>query len=252
MGEFWYDISNLDPFGPSYPFVKQVLGMLDENVRKRRVVECALAPYFFPGGVEFDEHHESSVPGLFAAGEVAGGLHGAERLASTAMAEAIVFGRQAGRCAAAAALDRTSGNINPGDVSEETKRLCGMLEQKGAQSVRGVRQHLQAIMWNKVGFLRNEENLTAAQHAIERVEHEDFPAVGIRSKNPKANLDWAEHIENQFLLDCATMLATAALRRTESRGSHYREDAPDELPEWAKKIVLQKEGDHMQSRVRDV
>ena len=251
-GGIWYDISNLDPVGPSYPFVRQVLGMLDESVSKRGVVECALAPYFFPGGVEFDEQHESSVPGLFVAGEVSGGLHGAERMASTAMAEAVVFGRQAGRCAAAAALDRTSGKINPEDVSQEMKRLYGMLEQKGDRRVRGVRRGLQAIMWDKVGFLRNEPDLTAAQRALERLEHEDFPAAGIRSRNPKANLDWVEHIENQFLLDCATMLAAAALRRTESRGSHYREDAPDESPEWVKKIVLQKEGDHMQLHVRNV
>jgi succinate dehydrogenase/fumarate reductase flavoprotein subunit len=166
------------------------------------------------------------------------------------MAEAIVFGRQVGRCAAV--LDRPNAKINPGDLARETKRLYGMLEQRGTQRTCEVRRRLQTIMWGKVGFLRNEAGLTAAQRALEQVEHEDFPAVSIRSKNPKANLDWVEHIENQFLLDCATMVTAAALRRVESRGSHYREDAPDQMSEWVKKIVLQKTGDRMQTSVRDV
>ncbi|GHU04660.1 fumarate reductase subunit A [Betaproteobacteria bacterium] len=251
-GGVWYDFSNLDPDGPSNPFVMQVLGMLDESIRKQGVLECTLAPYYFPGGVEYDEHHESSVPGLFVAGEVAGGLHGAERMASTAMAEAVVFGQRAGRCAAAATLERPSAKINPEDVVRETKRLYDMLEQKGTQRTLEVRRRLQTVMWDRVGFLRNEASLTAAQRALEQIGHEDFPAVGIRSKNPKANLDWVEHIENQFLLDCATMVTSAALQRTESRGSHYREDAPAETPEWVKKIILQKEGDRMQTNVRDV
>ncbi len=251
-GGIWYDFSNLDPFGPSYPFVRQVIGSMSESVSKSGVVECTLAPYFFPGGVEFDEHHESTVPGLFVAGEVAGGLHGAERLASTAMAEAVVFGKRAGRCAAATALERGRGSVNQEEVHQEEKRLYDMLEQDGAQSPRGIRRRIQATMWEKVGFLRNEANLVAAQRAIEQVEHEDLPAARIRSKNPKANLDWVEHIENHFLLDCARMLAAAALQRTESRGSHYREDAPNKSPEWVKKIVIEKDGERMRCRVLGV
>ena len=244
-GGVWYDFSNLDPFGPSYPFVKQVIESMSESIGKEGVVEVTLAPYFFPGGVEVDDTHESHIKGLFAAGEASGGLHGAERMASTAMAEAIVCGRRTGRFAAAAAQRGRRGEINTDEVAQEAERLYGMFDQDGAQSPRDVRRKIQATMWEKVGFIRSEINLLSAQRALEQIEQADLPRARIRSKNPKANLEWVESIENRCLVDSGKMLVAAALLRRESRGSHYREDFPVESPDWIKKIVIFKDGEHL-------
>jgi fumarate reductase (CoM/CoB) subunit A len=244
-GGVWYDFSNLDPHGPSYPFVKQVLESMSESIAREGRVEVSLAPYFFPGGLQVSETHESSTQGLFAAGEAAGGLHGAERIASTAMAEAIVFGKRAGRYAALAAQQPQHGELDPAEVVGEAKRLYGLLEQDGPGSPREVRRKLQAAMWQQVGFIRSEANLRAAQSALQRIEALDFPRARIRSKNPKENPEWIEQIENRCLLDVGKMLVAAALLRRESRGSHYREDFPEESAEWERAIVIQKDGAEM-------
>jgi succinate dehydrogenase/fumarate reductase flavoprotein subunit len=244
-GGVWYDFTNLDPLGPSYPFVRQVIGSMSESIAAGGRVEVALAPYFFPGGVEIDEWHQSSVVGLFAAGEAAGGLHGAERIASTAMAEAIVFGKRAGRAAAALAINRERGPIDGAEVAREAERLYAILAQEGPQGPRAVRRKVQATMWERVGFIRNEANLLAAQRVLEEIEGVDLGRARIRSKNPTANLDWVEAIENANLVEVGKMLVMAALQRRESRGSHFREDFPEESPAWGKSLVLHQDGSTM-------
>jgi succinate dehydrogenase/fumarate reductase flavoprotein subunit len=251
-GGVWYDFSNLDPLGPSYPFVRQVIDFLGPSATPGGAVECTLAPYFFPGGVEYDEHHESRVQGLFVAGEVAGGLHGAERTASTAMAEAIVFGKRAGRFAATRAADRRKTEINWEDVGREEARLLAMLDQPGPETPRQVRRKIQATMWQKVGFIRSRSRLLEAQADLEEVARVGLGRARIRSKNPKANLDWVELIEDHFLVAVAEMLVAAALRREESRGSHYREDYPGKSAEWVKKIVMDQDGGRMRCAALDV
>ena len=251
-GGVWYDFSNLNPVGPTYPYVKQILGSLSESVSKSGVVECTLTPYYFPGGVEFDESHESRVKGLFVAGEVAGGLHGAERLAATAMAEAIVFGKRAGRFAAAAAQQRRRAEIDWEEVRKEEDRVYGMFEQEGPQTPRDVRRKIQATMWDKVGLIRSEGNLLTAQRDLQQIESLDLPRARVRSKNPKANLEWMELIEAHFLLDAGKMLVAAALERKESRGSHYREDYAAGSADWVKKIVLDKDEERVRCCVLDV
>ena len=244
-GGVWYDFTNLDPLGPSYPFVRQVIGSMSESIAAGGRVEVTLAPYFFPGGVEINERHQSSVEGLFAAGEAAGGLHGAERIASTAMAEAIVFGKRAGRAAAALAINRERGPIDGAEVAREAERLYTILAQEGPQGPRAVRRKVQATMWERVGFIRNEANLLAAQRVLEEVEGVDLGRTRIRSKNPTANLDWVEAIENANLVEVGKMLVMAALQRRESRGSHFREDFPEESPAWGKSLVLYQDGSTM-------
>ncbi len=244
-GGVWYDFTNLDPLGPSYPFVQQVISSMSESIGRGGKVEVTLAPYFFPGGVVIDERHETTVKGLFAAGEASGGLHGAERLASTAMAETIVFGKRAGRAAATAATQGIRGQIDTGEVIRESNRLYAMLEQDGPHSARAIRRKIQATMWERVGFVRSEAALLEAQRVLEQIVQVDLARTRIRSKNPKANLEWVEAIENTCLLDVGKMLVMGALQRKESRGSHYREDFPQESTDWAKSIALYRDGTHM-------
>ncbi len=244
-GGVWYDFTNLDPLGPSFPFVQQVLRSMSETIAAEGRVEVTLAPYFFPGGVVVDERHETSITGLFAAGETSGGLHGAERLASTAMAEAVVFGKRAGRSAALAAKSRAREKIDVEEVAQEAKRLFAVLEQEGPYTARGVRRKIQTTMWERVGFVRSEAGLLDAQHTLEEIEHVDLGRTRIRSKNPTANLEWVEAIENASLLDVGKMLIMAALQRQESRGSHYRIDFPKESAEWTKSILVYSDGTRM-------
>jgi fumarate reductase (CoM/CoB) subunit A len=240
-GGVWVDFSNLDPGGPFYPFLKQIMDSINIDIEKGGSLEYTIAPFYFPGGVEFNDHHESNIRGLFIAGEVGGGLHGAERLASTAMAEAIVFGKRAGRFAAQFALYKDKSPIHWEEVSREEKRLYQMLEKAGTYPPRGARKKIQKIMWEKVGFIRNEDKLLSAKRDLEKIRSIDLEQTKIRSKNPKGNLDWLESIETGFLLDVAEMVVGACLKRRESRGSHYREDFPNKLDQWIKKIVIFKD-----------
>ena len=251
-GGVWVDFSNLDPTGPSYPVFKEFMSSLTLDAQKGSAIECILAPYYFPGGVEFDENHESTIRGLFAAGEASGGLHGAERLASTSMAETIVFGKRAGCLAAYSALQKSRSAIDWEAIRREEQRLYQMLDQEGENLPIEVRKKIQKTMWNKVGFIRNGVKLSSAKEDLEAISSVDLRRTRIRSKNPKGNLDWLESIENGFLLDVAHMVVGASLARQESRGSHYREDFPEQRDVWVKKIAISKDQGGMRFSIEDV
>ena len=246
------DFSDLDPTGPFFPFLKQIMDSMDIDIVKGGSLEYTIVPFYFPGGVEFNEKHESATKGLFVAGEVSGGLHGAERLAGTAMAEAIVFGKRAGHFAAQFARQRERSTINWAEAAEEEKRLYHMLDQEGSNPPREVRRKIQEVMWEKVGFIRSEDNLSSAEKNFEEIGSVDLGQVGIPSKNPKGNLDWLESIENGFLLDVAEMVAGACRTREESRGSHFREDFAKSSDRWLKKIVISRDQDEMRFSVENV
>jgi succinate dehydrogenase/fumarate reductase flavoprotein subunit len=250
-GGVFVDFSDLDPNGPFYPFLKQIMDSMDMDILKGGSLEYTIVPFYFPGGVAFNHEHESSTRGLFIAGEVGGGLNGAERIASTAMAEAIVFGKRAGYFAAQFALQQKRSPINWGEAGKEEKRLYHMLDQKGAYPPREVRKKIQKIMWEEAGFVRNALNLSSAKKNLEGIRSSDGENIEISSKNPKGNLDWVESVENGFLLDVAEMVVGACRMREESRGPHFREDFPATSDTWLKKIVIYRDQGEMRFSVED-
>jgi succinate dehydrogenase/fumarate reductase flavoprotein subunit len=182
--------------------------------------------HFVMGGVSIDTDGQTSVSGLFAAGEAAGGLHGANRMGGNALSECIVFGTRAGRAAAGHALQIRSS---------PDKQVFGALEgaipmfksEPGGGSPADLKAKLRQIMWEYGGIIRHETGLTEGLNQLEKLEEQ------ARNLSPgESAKELTRILELQLGLITARIILTAALRREESRGAHYRTDFPDTRENW--------------------
>lgn len=194
--------------------------------------------HFFMGGVRINERCETSLEGLFAAGEVSGGVHGANRMGGCALTEIIVFGKRAGEHAAE--FTKNSDRIEPaasqGEAEEE--RLSALLGG-GRLSPRTITEKIAALMSAHVGVARTEGDLAIAQSGLRQLRSGELPYLRA-PQGRRFNLGWVEAIQIAYMLDVAEMIATSAMSRSESRGAHYREDYPDTEGEWLKHTRIRK------------
>lgn len=175
------------------------------------------------GGIIIDEYGHTGVTGLFAAGEVVGGLHGANRHGGNALTEAIVFGARAGRAAAEFAEKEARSKIEL-KAQPELERYK-TIRQDGADRAitpRTILNQLRDLMWTKAGIVRDEKSLLEALDLIIRLR--GFLPM-LRASSSRSMF---EALETPMALDAAEMIVRAALTRTESRGAHYRRDYPGE------------------------
>jgi succinate dehydrogenase/fumarate reductase flavoprotein subunit len=205
----------------------------------RTPVEVAPIAHYHMGGVVADARMQTELPGLFAAGEVVGGANGANRLSGNAITEGLVFGRQAGRSAAARA-NRLKA-VAP--INGSARAIVDLFARDGDgnSNTAAMIQKLQATMADNVGPFRDEVRLTRALSTIDDLMHAlgDSPA-GSRGAFDMQRLDW---LDLRNMLVVARSVAQAALARTESRGAHQREDHPDTRPEWQiNQVVRWREG----------
>ena len=194
-------------------------------------VEVAPIAHYHMGGIAVDERMASRVPGLFAAGEAAGGANGANRLSGNAIPEALVFGECAGRSAAAYAATRTQG-WDPRAAAAAVKRIRTLAEgQRGDISAGMLLNELRELMGREVGPFRTEAGLTraVARLAEMRAGLDEAAILPGLAFNPTV-ADW---FELRASLVAAEAVAHAALAREESRGAHQREDFPETDPAWA-------------------
>jgi len=193
----------------------------------REPMEVGPTTHYIMGGIRVDgDTQMSSVPGLFAAGECAAGLHGANRLGGNSLSDLLVFGRRAGAHAAAWARDHEAGSPDPAEVRHATSRALEPFERADTgESPFQVQHELQAMMQDKVGIVRREEEL---REAITRLEEFRSRAatVGV-SGHREYNPGWHTAIDLGNLLTIAEGIARSALDRRESRGGHFRDDFPD-------------------------
>jgi succinate dehydrogenase / fumarate reductase flavoprotein subunit len=175
----------------------------------------------------------SSVPGLFAAGESAAGLHGANRLGGNSLSDLLVFGKRAGEYAAKFARSNGTARVNPADVDAAAKAALAPFERGAAgENPFTVQSELQDIMQNLVGIVRTESEM---QQALEKIS-------GLRARAARAgitgnieyNNGWHTALDLDNMLSISEMIAIAALERQESRGGHFRDDYPDKSAEWGK------------------
>ncbi len=214
----------------------QVLSKRGFPVKKERV-KVSPAAHFFMGGIKIDESCQTGLEGLYAAGEVVGGIHGANRLGGNALSEVFIFGRIAGKNAASKALEEELVEIEKEKISVEVERLEEILNQPGKESLVEVQQKLRETMWYKVGIVRNEESLNEALNELKTIEE--------RIKNVRIEnfFDLVRLLEIENMIKVGSVVSMAALHRKESRGSHYRTDYPEEEKGWIKNIIiLQKNG----------
>jgi succinate dehydrogenase / fumarate reductase flavoprotein subunit len=196
--------------------------------------------HYVMGGVEVDpDSGMSKVPGLFAAGEVAGGMHGANRLGGNSLGDLLVFGKRAGEYAASYAAGQGEGRpaVSEADVDASSAAALAPFENEGGENPYTVHQELQAVMQNLVGIIRNEEELSSAIKEIDGLRHriDNVAVEGHRQYNPGWNL--AIDLHNMLLVSEA--VAKAALERKESRGGHTRDDYPmTDYDYWGKRNLI--------------
>jgi fumarate reductase (CoM/CoB) subunit A len=204
-------------------------------------LEVGPVAHFFCGGLKVNERWETGLPGFFAAGEVVGGVNGANRLPGNALEETQVSAVIAGRSAAEYVQRTSLQETQRAQVEEEKKRVLKVLEKPG-DGPRPVKliQKLQNLMWDNVGVLRSGKELEQAVAEIERMQQEELPRMGVALKSRVYNRPWIEALELANMLDVGEMIARSALLRKESRGTHYREDYPKPSREWRKNIFIRK------------
>jgi succinate dehydrogenase/fumarate reductase flavoprotein subunit len=218
----WLDLRNLSEEDWRVdPFAASLRGLLSERYGAgSRPVRVAPAAHHSMGGARIDATGATSVPGLFAAGEAAGGLHGANRMGGNALSETLVFGARAGSAAAAWA-NRSGG----GDRPTLLKALCERARKWSSGTPVGgeLKDRLRKIMWEDGGIIREEKGLSRALGAVKDIQNEASTSSSKSELNGKELLDL---IELRSAARVATLILEAALMRRESRGAHFREDFP--------------------------
>ena len=205
-------------------------------------MEVGPTTHYVMGGVRVDgDTQMSSVPGLFAAGEVGAGLHGANRLGGNSLSDLLVFGMRAGKYAAEFASRQSSAKI---DAQEADAVIRGALEpfdrKGGAEGPYQVEHDLQTMMQDLVGIVRREEELRRAVDALKtlRERSRKVSVTGNREYNP----GWHTALDLQNLITVSEIVARAALERKESRGGHFRDDFPDKDPAYGKFNIVIRRG----------
>ena len=196
--------------------------------------------HFSMGGIRINQSAGTKIPGLFAAGEVCAGMHGANRLAGNALAEVFVMGGIAAKSAAAKANEWGSAEKIPSDlIAEEKQRLESSPSQDG-KDAKTLTQMLKTEMWEGSGVIRTGDGLSRSLSRIEEIRHLSWSA-------PKRNnSELKQFLELGNMLKISEMVCRSALLRTESRGSHFRSDFPEEdNANQLNNIVIQKQDDQM-------
>jgi fumarate reductase (CoM/CoB) subunit A len=194
--------------------------------------------HHFMGGVWVDEDCESTVRNLFACGEVAGGVHGANRLGGNSLAETQVFGRRAGLAAGRRAAAGEFLPLDMAQVEQEYKRVFSYQEGRGGESVYDLRSALEETMWKNAGIVRSERGLKKALKDIGDIRAR-LKRVSVDGGR-RYNLQQVHALELEGMLLVSEMIVRSALLRTESRGAHYRADYPKEDPAWVRNIMVKK------------
>jgi len=177
--------------------------------------------HFQMGGLRIDTECRTSIPGLYAAGEDAGGVHGANRLGGNGVAESIVFGAVAGDAMAR----HLEGAARVEPAQGEAQRLAARLDaREGRANPFRLRRELGRVAWDRLGIIRSAESLAAAGSDLDRIEEALADVPVARDLAGDAMLNERLNVEN--LVAVARLIRVSATLREESRGSHYREDFP--------------------------
>jgi succinate dehydrogenase / fumarate reductase flavoprotein subunit len=222
----------------------QFLQLADVDITKQPM-EVGPTCHYMMGGIRVDaETAQSTVPGLFAAGEAAAGLHGANRLGGNSLSDLLVFGRRAGRAAAEHAKRVGPASVDPGQVEEAARELLAPFERADGEGPYEIHRDLEAAMQNFVGIFRNEEDLKRGLSEIERLKSR---AARVRVQGSRLfNPGWHLARDLKSLLAVSEVIARSALERKESRGAHSRIDYPDLDGTWGKQHnVISRDGDAM-------
>ena len=236
-------------------YVKKKLPSMYHQFKELADVDITAGPmevgptcHYMMGGIRVEaETAQSTLPGLFAAGEAAAGLHGANRLGGNSLSDLLVFGRRAGQAAAEHAKTVTNTPVDSGQIEEAAHEMLVPFERKSGENPYTIHRDLQDTMQNLVGIFRTKEDLTRALAELEKLKERAgrISVEGSRMFNPGWHL--AQDIKS--MLTVSEAVTRCALAREESRGAHSRIDHPDYDPVWAaKNNVIARDGSSMKLR----
>jgi len=231
-------------------YVKKKLPSMYHQFKELADVDITKGPmevgptcHYMMGGIRVEaETAQSTVPGLFAAGEAAAGLHGSNRLGGNSLSDLLVFGRRAGLAAAAQAKSVPAAPIDDAQIEQAEKELLAPFSNTATESPYAVHRDLQEVMQNLVGIYRMQEDLQKALAELEKLKARAAKASveGSRLFNP----GWHLSYDLKAMLVVSEAVARSALARIESRGAHSRIDHPNLDPVWEKKhnIIVREAG----------
>jgi len=222
-------------------YVKKKLPSMYHQFKELADVDITKGPmevgptcHYMMGGIRVDaETAKSSVPGLFAAGEAAAGLHGANRLGGNSLSDLLVFGRRAGLAAATHANKMPTASIDSGQIEEAAREILVPFERKNGESPYAIHRDLQETTQNLVGIFRNKEDLIRALEELEKLKERSgrLSVEGSRLFNP----GWHLSRDLKAMLIVSEAVTRSALARQESRGAHSRIDHPGLDATWGTK-----------------
>ena len=195
--------------------------------------------HYHMGGVRVNNHMETRINGLYAAGEAVGGANGANRLSGNAITEAFVFGERAGSSAAEAAK-HLQVDWEPKLATAAFERLKALRRRRSKDGITPVslQAELQNLMWENAGPFRTGAKLAVALARIQQMQRDDLPNLTVPDET-LYNLDLLDWFELRAMLTTAEAVVGSALARNESRGAHQREDFPDSNESLLKNQVME-------------
>src|SRR5687767_7729826 len=240
-------------------FIKRKLPSMYEQFHALGDVDITKEPmeiyptiHYTMGGVQAEpETAETTISGLYAAGETSAGVHGANRLGGNALCDILVFGKRSGEAASAYAQQVGHGQIDEAELREEAAGLLAPFESQGTENPYLLTQELQAVMQEGAMIARTEEGLTKCLQGVLDLQEraKNMRIEGTRLYNP----GWHTARDVQNMLKVSEIIVRCAIERKESRGAQWRLDYPDPDPEWAKKnLIATKDGDKVRISTRAV
>ena len=230
---------------------EQFLRLADVDITKEPMEVAPTIHYAMGGLLVAAETGATTVPGLYAAGEVAAGLHGANRLGGNSLSDLLVFGRRAGAAAAAYQRDVAVGNIDAEQVAEEQEVLLSSLTSSGKENPYLLQQELQQAMQDGAGLARDESGLNQCLGKVLELRRRAarIHVPGSRRYNP----GWHTARDLRFMLTIAEAIVRVALERKESRGAHWRLDYLEKDPVLGRvNFIAYSDGGKMRLKTRPV
>lgn len=229
----------------------QFLEFAKVDITKQKM-EVAPTVHYQMGGIRVDpETCQTSLKGLYAAGEVACGLHGANRLGGNSLSDILVFGRRAGMAAADYVTSAPQGELSQDEVQNEISKLLAPFRAANGENPFELKERIAQTMWKYVGIVRNEEDLKKGLDEILKIK---LDAKNIQAKGARAfNQSWADSLAVwNMVLDCEAIIRSA-ISRKESRGAHTRSDYPNKDNEkWMVNIVTKLKDGQITQEMRPV
>ena len=216
-------------------------------------MEVGPTTHYIMGGIHVDSDTQMSrVPGLFASGECAAGINGANRLGGNSLSDLLVFGKRAGEFAARFAKDNSLGKIDSPSRTDTidiiAREAVAPFERGGGENPYEIQRALQELMQDNVGIVRTESEMQAALEQLEKLKEraQNAGVTGNREFNP----GWHTALDLKNLLAVSEAITRAALERKESRGAQFREDYPNKEERFAKVNTIISKAENKPMRIR--